>query len=268
MISEEQRKIMYFGLATKGRLVADAEECAKIEKQLEKDPQNYYLWCAHAIVCGDTEKAIESYSKALSIRPFSPNTLYNRARKYTGQNRFSQALADFRLATTLDKEDGWKWHFQGVTLYFLDRYEEAIQSFEEAIIAHNHINDPVIPFEVEWMWNCYMKLGRPQEAAKCLEQVTPETPCVESERTYKTRILMYKGDMTVEQFLDTIDYGDPLEAVNQLYGVANYYYYILGDTKTSVEYLDKLFSIEGGTGCWGYKMALRDRPKRVGELES
>lgn len=265
MISEEQKKIMYNGLATKGRLVADPEECAKIEEQLKTDPKNYYLWCARAIVCGDTEKAIESYSQALSIRPFSPHTLYNRARKMMSQGRFSQALSDFVMATTLDKEDGWKWHFQGVALYFLERYEEAIESFQTAIWAHTRINDPVVPFEVEWMWNCYMKLGRQEEAAKVLEQVTPETPCVDSEKTYKTRILMYKGDMTVAEFLDTIDPADPLEMTNQLYGVANYYYYIKGDIKTSVEYLNKVLA-EGVAACWGYKMAKLDQPIRTTQL--
>lgn len=265
MISEEQRKIMYNGLATKGRLAADPEECAKIDKQLETDPKNYYLWCARAIVCGDIEQAIENYSQALSIRPFSPHTLYNRGRKLMGQGRFSQALSDFALATALDQEDGWKWHFQGVALYFLDRYEDAVESFQRAIQAHNHINDPVVPFEVEWMWNCYMKLGRGEEAAGCLEQVTAETPCVDSEKTYKTHILMYKGDMTVEEFLNTIDPEDVLETANQLYGVANFYYYLKGDTRTSVEYLHKVIALTEAKLCWGYKMALRDLPGRAEE---
>ena len=266
MISEEQRKIMYNGLATKGRLVADPEECAKIEAQLKQDPQNYYLWCARAIVCGNIETAIESYSQALALRPFSPHTLYNRGRKLMGQGRFSQALSDLVLATTLDKEDGWKWHFQGVALYFLDRYEEAVAAFRQAVWAHERIQDPVVPFEVEWMWNCYMKADKKEEAARCLEKVTPETPCVDSEKTYKTRILMYKGDMTVEAFLATIDPEDVLETANMLYGVANYYYYIQNDVKTSVEYLEKVLALEEARLCWGYKMAVRDMPDRKAEL--
>ena len=102
MISEEQRKIMYNGLATKGRLAADPEECAKIDKQLETDPKNYYLWCARAIVCGDIEQAIENYSQALSIRQDDSicyawldnfeETAYNRAI----ENRWT--ASGFRIA--------------------------------------------------------------------------------------------------------------------------------------------------------------------------
>lgn len=265
MISEEQKKIMYNGLATKGRLVVDPEENAKIDKLLESDPKNYYLWTAKAIVCGDTEKAIECYSQALSLRPFSPHTLYNRARKIMGTGRYAQALSDFVLATTLDKEDGWKWHFQGCCLYFLDRYEEAVESFTTAIWAHTRINDPVVPFEVEWIWNCYMKMGCPEKAAAVLEQVTPETPCVDSEKTYKTRILLYKGNITVDEYLATLDPNDILEVINQTYGLANYYYYLKGDTKTSVKYLHQI--LDGKPqGCWGYKMAQRDLPLREAQL--
>ena len=46
MISQEQREIMYKGLAMKGRLVYDAAEDAAIEAGLQRDPSDYVLWCA------------------------------------------------------------------------------------------------------------------------------------------------------------------------------------------------------------------------------
>ncbi len=262
MISETQRTIMYRGLATKGRLVADAEECAKIDAQLSADPKNYYLWCARAVVCGNLEQAIEAYSQALSLRPFSPHTLYNRARKYMSQGRYIEALSDFVLSTTLDQEDGWKWHFQGVALYFLNRFDEAAESFSRAIEAHASTGEEALPFEVEWIWNCCMKNGEPDRAEQALQLVTSQTPCVESEITYLYRILLYRDELSVENFLAKLKDYDILEQANMLYGTANYYYYIKHDVKTSVEYLRQVLAKTEAKLCWGYKMAVRDLPLR------
>ena len=45
------------------------------------------------------------------------------------QGRYVEALADFALSTLLDPDDGWKWHFYGVGLYFANRFIEAAETF-------------------------------------------------------------------------------------------------------------------------------------------
>lgn len=266
MISEFQREIMYKGQATRGRLVADAEECAKIDEQLKTDPENYYLWAARGIVCATAEEAVDSYSMALSIRPLAPNMLYNRGRRFMSLGRYRQSLADLRLATTLDPEDGWKWHFYGVALYFLGRYQDAADAFEHAIEANDRSGVPLLPFDIDWMWNAYGKLGERDKMAQCIKRVGPDTPVLDTEETYRRRLLVYNGYMSPQEFLDTIDYSDHVETANQLYGLGNYYYYICNDLELGVKYLKEALTYTEGKMSWGYKMAKMDLPEREKEL--
>lgn len=262
MITQEQRDIMYKGLAVKGRIAFDAEEYAKIESGLKEDPLNYYLWCAKGVMAQDLETAVQSYSMALSIRPLSPHIIYNRARKYMSQNRYVEALADFALSTLLDPEDGWKWHFYGVALYFTDQFMKAAATFGKAIEVNRRNGVDLLPFDAEWQWNCYCKAGDLEAANRCICEVTEDTPVVETEATYKRRILLYRGMISPEEFLRGIDESDALEAANQLYGLANYYYYIKKDRATSLKYLEKVLENEKARLGWGYKMAARDEPLR------
>lgn len=268
MITDFQREIMYRGLATRGRLIPDAAELTKIDEQLKEDPQNYYLWAARGVVCSSAEEAIDSYSMAIQIRPLAPNMYFNRGRRFMSLNRYCQALADLRVAVHLDPEDGWKWHFYGVALYFLDRYEEAAEAFNRAIDANNRNHVPLIPFDVDWLWNCYGQMKDEKRQAECLKQVGPDTEVLDTEESYGRRLKLYNGYMSAEEFLSGIDYEDHVEAANQLYGLANYYYYILHDVKSSVKYLNETLACTGGVRSWGYKMALLDKPGREQELAS
>lgn len=260
----EQREIMYKGLAIKGRITFDPEEYTKIEAGLMQDPKDYYLWCAKGVMARDLDDAIQSFSMALSLRPLSPHTVYNRARKYMSQGRYVEALADFALSTLLDPEDGWKWHFYGVALYFTNQLTEAAGIFGKAIEVNRRNGVNLLPFDAEWQWNCYCKAGDLQAAAQCIQEVTPDTPVVETEATYKRRILLYRGLISPEEFVAGIDEEDALEAANQLYGLANYYYYLKRDTMTSLRYLEKVLSNEKAKLGWGYKMAALDEPLRRG----
>ena len=262
MITDFQREIMYRGLATRGRLKADAEELACIDRQLQENPHDYYLWAARGVVCATAEEAINSYSMALSIRPLAPNMFFNRGRRFMSQNHYELALADLRLATHLDPEDGWKWHFYGVVLYFLERYEDAAQAFLNAIDANDRNQVPLLPFDVDWLWNCYGQLGDSERQADCLKLVGPDTQVLDTEESYGRRLKLYNGFMTIQEFLDGIDYSDEVETANQLYGLANYYYYILHDKENSIKYLNETLSYTGGVKSWGYKMALLDKSKR------
>lgn len=263
-MTREQREIMYKGLAVKGRIIFDQEEYEKIEAGLARDPKDYYLWCAKGVMAQDLNEAIRSYSMALSLRPLSPHTIYNRARKYMSQGRYVEALADFALSTLLDPEDGWKWHFYGVALYFTDQLIEAAGVFGRAIEVNRRNGVDLLPFDAEWQWNCYCKAGDLKAAEQCIQEVTPDTPVVETEATYKRRILLYRGLISPEEFVAGIDKEDALEAANQLYGLSNYYYYLKKDTTASLRCLEKVLANEKARLGWGYKMAARDKPLRRG----
>lgn len=265
-LSAEQRSVMYRGLPTKARLRRSPEELAAIEAALVAQPKDYYLWCARAALHPDPAVVIESYSRALAIRPFASHSLYNRGRKYLGADRYAEALADLQAATALDPDEGWKWHFLGVAQYFLGHYLEASATFQTAIEVHIRNQEPLTPFEVEWQWNCLVKLGDNDGAVNCLQATDELTPVADSEQTYKQRILLYRGDLTVETYVAGVDYTDRVEACNQLYGLANHLYYNLRDTAGSVARLREVVALSEDGAGWGVKMARLDLPEREAML--
>lgn len=263
-LPEEQLRIMYLGLPTKGRLVFDAAELELIDAALREDPDQFHLWCARAALLADPEEAIVSYSHALRIRPLSSHVLYNRGRKQLGGRSTEMAAADLAAAATLDPDEPWKWHFLGVALYFMDRYSDAVDAFEQAVVAAQRRDEPLLPFEIEWIWNCHMKAGEPFAAREAIERVDERTPVLESETTYKRRVLLYRGLLSEQDFLDGIDRGDVVEAANQLYGYANFLHYLRDDLRGSVEVLREVLALT--TAGWGAKMAAIDLPIRAGRL--
>ncbi|WP_308798306.1 tetratricopeptide repeat protein [Agromyces silvae] len=266
-ISDEQLEVMYLGLPTKGRLAFDEAELALIDEGLRVNPDDYFLWCARAALMTDASEAVECYSQALRVRPLASHALYNRGRKLLGLASTAMAAADLRAATVLDPDEPWKWHFLGVSLYFLERYEDAVAAFEAAVAAAERAGEPLLPFELEWVWNCHMKRGDADEAAASISRVDERTPVLPSEATYKRRILLYRGALTEAEFLDGIDREDAVEAANQLYGYANHLHYLRGDTAGSVAVLREVLATAPGGAGWGAKMAALDLVERERQLQ-
>jgi tetratricopeptide (TPR) repeat protein len=186
---------METGGPAKGPIVMDWDVLKEIEHKLVARPDDAILWSARGVLYfhENFEIAIESFSHSLSIDPFNSNAYYNRGRKYLSQDRFLQALADFILAVRLDNKDSWKWHFKGVALFSLKRYEEAVECFRESIKRHLKNGSNNTPPEVDWTWMAYIKMGRKDDAHEALNMVDADTPCEPGDMSYKKRVLLYKG---------------------------------------------------------------------------
>ena len=55
-------------------------------------------------------------------------------------------------------------------------------------------------------------------------------------------------------------------SVNELYGIAKYFYYVKKDVKQAVEYVHKTLTFTSKSGAWGYKMAEMDKEAWEAEL--
>lgn len=268
MIGERQRQIMETAGPTKGPIVMDWDVLKEVEEKLRQQPDNAILWAARGVLYfhEDFEVAIESFSQALSIDPFNSNIYYNRGRKFLSQDRFPQALADFTLATRLDDKDSWKWHFKGVALFSLQRYEEAVDCFKKSIEWHENNGSNNTPPEVEWIWMAYIKMGEPQKAAEILELIDADTPCEPGDMSYKKRILLNKGVMTPEEYEANVDYTKDAGAITELYGLANYYYHQKHDVEKAITYLEKVLAFETSRHAFAYKQAMEDIEQYKKEL--
>ena len=262
-VKERQIHIMEHGLGARGPIEMDWDMLKTYEAKIEADKNDYKLWNARGILYfnEDFEKAIESFSIALSLNPFGADQYYNRGRKFLSQDRFPQALADFTIATRLDVNDNWKWHFRGVALFFLERYKEAAESFYTGINVALDMGHEMIPPEVDWIWMSYIRMGDYGNAEKCLELVTQDTPVERGDLMYKKRCLLFKGETSFDDFMRDIEYDIPKRAITELYGAAQYCYYLKKDPQTAVMCLDKLLAYPTEHHAFGYKQALLDYGK-------
>lgn len=268
---KQELDIMYHGLATKGYLWMDQEEHAKVCAALEKDPENFYLWSAKAILNfnHDWDEAIRCLNKCLSIQPLNANMLYNRGRKYLSKNDIDHAMADLKAAYALDMNCNWKAHYVGVAYYLQRKYAEACEYFKKAMeIADNFYGD-LYCCEADWLWTAYMHMGEEEKAREIISTVTPETPIVPvigDDDGYKNVCLLLAGHTTVEQLLDTLGPQTEGGSVNELYGIAKHYYYNEKNLEKAVEYVNLTLTFTSRSGAWGYKMAAMDKEQWESEL--
>lgn len=75
--------------------------------------------------------------------------------------------------------------------------------YEEAKVAHANSKTLMkkygvnaLPATTDWYWMICMKLGQPEEAAKALEDITPDMPTEDGD--YLCRVLLYKGVLKPE----------------------------------------------------------------------
>lgn len=269
MIREESWKqileIAYGSGPAKGYIWMEKDEEAKVDAGLAENPYDYSLLTAKAILNfnHDANVSIDYFSRALAIQPFDSHQLYNRGRKYLNTGRHSEGLADLELAVRLDAEDNWKWHYLGVGYWMEGRLEEALPNFVKAQEVSARHNKDLISCEADWLWTTYMHLGRPEEAAAAIADITEDTlvvPVIGDDEGYRDACLLLNGRMPVEEYVKTISSENEGGASNGLFTVAKYYYYVEQDLDQAVEWLRKTLADPIGKG-WGFRFAKMNEAK-------
>ncbi|MBM9468560.1 tetratricopeptide repeat protein [Nakamurella leprariae] len=272
---EQIKRIGYGSGPAKGYVWMDQEEEARIDARLAEHPADRSLLTAKGILNlnWDPDVAAECFSRALAVQPFDAHQHYNRGRVYLNTFRRSEALAALELAVRLDAEDNWKWHFLGVARYLLRDYEVALGHFRTAMTVAARHDDDLISCEIDWMWLCLVHLGRPDEAARVVATVTPETkvvPVIGDDEGYRDICLLLNGTIPVDEYVARIDPGGEGGSYGALFAVARYHYHLERDIPTALEYLHRVLSLpdppdDRGNGIlsrqkgWGYQLALHDR---------
>ena len=260
-VQERQIQIMKEGGATRGPIVMDKDMLKEVDEFLKDHPKSFKAWVARGILYfnDDFEKAIESFSQALAINPFSGDQYYNRGRKFLSEDRYPQALAELVMSTRLDDTDAWKWHFRGVAHYFLDQFEEAIECFERGISWHLKNGTNNTPPERDWIFMSYLHMGEKEKALASIADMTKDTPVEGGDLMYLKRCLLYKGDTNIDDFDRDIDRSLPKRVITELYGAVVYCHYLAGDDERAARYLKEILDVEEDHHAFGYKMALIDK---------
>ncbi len=197
------------------------------------------LWAYH--------EAIETYSEGLRKFPDNYRLLRHRAHRYVSTRQFDKAIADFERAAALIKgvpdhqevvgpftgelqtvSNHWNiWYHMGLAYYLKGDYENALRCYRENTRFVYGFDGLVA--NSDWMYMTLRRLGRNDEAQKVLAPVYKGMNVLE-DTYYLRRLLMYKGELSLEYMLQPVDYGDSdtlrsLFQATQTYGVANWYLY-------------------------------------------
>ena len=102
----------------------------------------------------DYDRAISTYSEAISLDP--KNALYyrNRGASYALISNYDVAIADFNKAIDLDSKDDSFYGWRGWSFYMKDNYDTAIADYTRAIKLRPHVAD-----HYRWRGGSYHKKG-------------------------------------------------------------------------------------------------------------
>lgn len=145
---------------------------------------------------GKTNEAVECFSKGLVYAPFDSLMRFWRGRKLIGREEYTQSASDLKLAALENPEDWECWYYLGVACYLGGMYEEAKVAHANSKTLMKKYGVNALPATTDWYWMICMKLGQPEEAAKALEDITPDTPTEDGD--YLCRVLLYKGVLKPE----------------------------------------------------------------------
>ena len=138
---------------------------------------------------GKTNEAVECFSKGLVYAPFDSLMRFWRGRKLIGREEYTQSASDLKLAALENPEDWECWYYLGVACYLGGMYEEAKVAHANSKTLMKKYGVNALPATTDWYWMICMKLGQPEEAAKALEDITPDMPTEDGD--YLCRVLLY-----------------------------------------------------------------------------
>jgi tetratricopeptide (TPR) repeat protein len=94
-----------------------------------------------------------------------------RGQTYRFMNRYEEALQDFQQAIALDPQYAWAIASRGETYRFMNRYEEALQDFQQAITI-----DPQYAGAIAYRGETYQAMNRYEEALQDFQQAIALDP--------------------------------------------------------------------------------------------
>lgn len=170
-------------LAFREKRYADAGRLARDWLQSHPgDAEGWRLLGLTLAAAGELAPALQSYGKALNLRPDFFEARFNRANALRSANRLDAALTDYDAALTLRPEHPATWNNRGIVLLETGRHEEALQSFDRALaLQPDHLG------ALNNRGNTLQQLGRYLEAATSYDQalaLQPDHPDCAAHRAF------------------------------------------------------------------------------------
>lgn len=113
------------------------EAIALLSQLLNRNPQNAIDYNNRGLVyfqARQFDQAIADYNKALELNPRLAKAYNNRANYYAATGDLEAAIADYDQALDFNPSYVRAWLNRGITLRDLERYSEAIENFDIALL--------------------------------------------------------------------------------------------------------------------------------------
>ena len=193
--------------------------------------------------------------------PFDSLMRFWRGRKLIGREEYTQSASDLKLAALENPEDWECWYYLGVACYLGGMYEEAKVAHANSKTLMKKYGVNALPATTDWYWMICMKLGQPEEAAKALEDITPDMPTEDGD--YLCRVLLYKGVLKPENFVEECEKNckNPerprIYHLMLTYGLANYLHY-QGRDAEAIPLLKELAESPDNRALFAVKQSMQD----------
>ncbi len=252
------------------------EEAVKTQKKLygealknyEKDPENpdNIIWMGRRTAyLGDYRRAIAIFSEGVKKHPEDPRMYRHRGHRFISLRFFDQAVTDLEKAAELikGKPDEIEpngiantrgvalgtlrfniWYHLGLAYYLKGDMENALRAYENCMEVST-VDDKKISTG-HWYYMTLRRLGRVDEAQKFIINYSRDMDVVEN-GMYLDCLMMYKGELAVEELKEkSLEIGS-LGLATSGYGVANWYNYN-GEKEKAVELYREILSKTGWPG--------------------
>ena len=187
---------------------------------------------------GYYREAAECYSRAIAINPFNWEYYRHRAHRFVSCGYFADGAADFTIASRLNPNDWNVWYHLGLSYFLLGMYDKADWAYTRCAALNKTADD--ICAVTDWHYMTLKRLGKDEEAAKLLDEITEDMPVSdEVANSYYQRLRVYKGLRAPETLFTNAGENAGLDVITQGFGVANYYR-MNGQEEKGVEMLKKV----------------------------
>jgi tetratricopeptide (TPR) repeat protein len=211
------------------RAQADTGPVARAERALAAAPRDPAAYLALGLAQSGARQfreAIATFTRGLAVAPDDATraTLLRwRGHRYLSVRELDRAEADLTRGARLDGTIYGIWYHLGVLRHVRGQFGRAAEAFARA--------QPLAPDAGElagatdWLWLSLQRAGRGAEAAAMLAR-RPDS--LETTNAYRTRLRLYRGEITPEAAFTPADTAD-VQVATLSYGVGSWYL-VRGDT--------------------------------------